>query len=143
VKVLRRKDYDHNQLQSKENGEQFSQSAILSNELGMEKVFIHHEILGSGRRASSPHRHERSDEFIYVLRGSPTAIEGTEEVHIGVGDCVTFKANSPLLHYLENRTRDDVEVLVISRRLDISDVRYTVSESVTGSKGSPPTKSSI
>lgn len=128
MKVLRQTDFEYRQLRSAKTGEEFSRSSVLSSVLGAKDFFIHHEILSPGRRASSPHVHMQTDEFIYVLKGQPTLIEGTEELTLGPGDCGIFSAGSPQLHVLENRSHEDAEVLVVSKKLSEPDVNYALPE---------------
>jgi uncharacterized cupin superfamily protein len=124
MKRLRRGDFEHEPLRSSRTGEEFSSSAVLSKALGSAELFIHHEILASGKRASSPHRHSDGEEFVYVLKGRPVVVEGAEAGELSPGDCVLFEAGSAALHYLENRTTEEVEMLVVRKKLAAPDVSY-------------------
>jgi uncharacterized cupin superfamily protein len=101
MKVLERQNFSHRQLVCQRSGEEFSRSAILSAETGAKDLFIHHEILLPGKRCSSPHFHSKTDEFVYGLP-----------------------------HFLENRTHEDVELLVVCKQLDESDVVYSQSPEI-------------
>jgi uncharacterized cupin superfamily protein len=130
MKVLERQNFSHRQLVCQRSGEEFSRSAILSAETGAKDLFIHHEILLPGKRCSSPHFHSKTDEFVYVLKGRPTAVEGLKVVELSIGSCLCFPANSGLPHFLENRTHEDVELLVVCKQLDESDVVYSQSPEI-------------
>lgn len=105
-------DLEHQQLSSS-SGEIFSKSAILSELFSYRKIFIHHEILSPGKRASSPHRHTAQEEMIFVLEGFPTAHLGNQAEQLKPGDMIGFKPGSKELHYIENTTDRDVRFLVI------------------------------
>lgn len=124
MKTVRRKDQKYEQLSSAKTGEDFSRSAVLSAALESKDFFIHQEVLAPGRRASAPHFHKQTDEFLYVLAGHPVIVEGGEELELAPGDCALFSAGSGLPHFIENRSAEIVELLVVGRRLSEPDVEY-------------------
>ncbi len=105
-------DLHHQQLISK-SGEIFSKSAILTELFSYRKIFVHHEILSPGKKASAPHRHTAQEEMIFVLDGFPTAHLGNQAEQLKPGDIIGFKPGSQELHFIENTTNQDVRLLVI------------------------------
>ena len=101
------------QLVSSKTGEIFSRSAILTELLSFQKIFIHHEILSPGRRASSPHRHIEQEEMVFVLDGFAIAHLGNQVVELKPGDFIGFKPGSKDLHFIENTSDEEVRFLVI------------------------------
>jgi uncharacterized cupin superfamily protein len=69
------------------------------------------------------HRHTGSDEFIYVLEGTPTLITGAGETELSPGMCAGFPAGGTA-HHLENRSAADVVILEIGDRLPGDQVTY-------------------
>lgn len=71
--------------------------------------------LAPGAWTALHHRHERQDEFVYVLEGTPTLITDAGETALAPGMCAGFPAGgSP--HHLENRGNTDVVILEIGDR---------------------------
>lgn len=124
MKMIRRQDYPHELLKSSRTGEEFSHSAVLSSVLNSEDFFIRHEILSPGKRASSPHYHEQTEEFVFVIKGTIVVTEGNETSEMTVGDAALFTANAKLGHCIENTATVPAEFLVFSKRLQIPDVTY-------------------
>ena len=122
MEFLKRSDYIHRQLSSKKSGEKFSLSAVISEALKVNDLFIHHEILAPGHRASGPHFHRVVDEVVFVIRGACTVAEGDRRTLAETGDCVSFAAGSGLLHLVENNSAEEVELLVISKNVVEADV---------------------
>ena len=117
-------DLPHEQLSSLKTGEVFSCSAILSKLFTFEKLFVHHEILSPGKRASSPHHHTLQEEMIFILEGFPMAHHGKETLNLKPGDCVGFKPNSKDLHFVENNTSREVRFLVICSKPEDDQIIY-------------------
>lgn len=103
----------HEQLVSSKTGEIFSKSAVLTEILSCQKVFVHHEILSTGRRASSPHSHTIMEEIIFVLKGYPTAILGNQTAPLKPGDFLKFDPGVQEHHYIENTSGEEAHFLVI------------------------------
>jgi uncharacterized cupin superfamily protein len=108
------KELSHRELSSKKTGEKYSLSASLSERFGFQDLFIHHEVIPPGRRASAPHRHTHREEMIVVLEGAPTAHVGNEARILKPGDLVGFKPEDERLHFVENKTSAEVRVLVVA-----------------------------
>jgi uncharacterized cupin superfamily protein len=90
------------------------------------QLFLHSEMVRPGTKASAPHFHRSIDEIIYVTSGELIAVEGSQESKLEIGDFAIFKANSELLHYLENRSNTEATFLIFRRNLDKSDVKFEV-----------------
>lgn len=103
----------HKELVSTSSGEIFSKSAVLTEILGHQDIFIHHEILLPGRRSSSPHSHTHREEIIFVLKGSPTIHLGDQGIQLQPEDFIGFEPGSTQLHFIENATTEEVRFLVI------------------------------
>lgn len=107
-------DLQHRQLQSKSGAEQYSLSAVITESLELNDLFVHHEILKPGHRASAPHFHTHREEMIYVIEGTPTAHLGPNRVRLRPGDFVAFPAGSELDHFVENDSDATTVFLVIA-----------------------------
>jgi uncharacterized cupin superfamily protein len=72
--------------------------------------------LAPGAWSALHHRHTRSDEFVYVLAGTPTLITDMGETELSPGMCAGFPAGGTA-HHLENRSTADVVILEVGDRL--------------------------
>lgn len=72
--------------------------------------------LPPGSWSALHHRHTRSDEFVYVLEGTPTLITDAGETELSPGMCAGFPADGTA-HHLENRSPADVVILEVGDRL--------------------------
>ncbi|CBW27288.1 conserved hypothetical protein [Halobacteriovorax marinus SJ] len=88
------------------------------------QLFLYSEKVRPGTKASAPHYHRSIDEIIYVTNGELIAVEGSKETKLESGDFVIFKANSELLHYLENRTGTEATFLIFRRNTKNDDVKF-------------------
>ena len=105
---------EHRELKSLRTGELYAHSAVISEVIGMKNLFVHHEIIPPGRRASGPHIHFEQEEMIFVLAGSPIARLGEQEVQLKAGAFMGFKPGGSEAHFVENKSAEDVQLLVIS-----------------------------
>lgn len=103
----------HKEMKSLKTGEIFSRSAVLTDLLGFKNIFVHHEILTPGKRASSPHSHSHQEEMIFVLKGNPTAHQGSKSYELAPGDFMGFAPSHDEFHFVENKSNADAEFLVI------------------------------
>ena len=85
-------------------------------------AFIH--VLAPGTRSSIKHWHAAEDEFVYVLEGELTVVEGETESVLGPGDAATFPQAVPVGHYLWNRSAAPVRCMVVGTRAPIDRVTY-------------------
>jgi len=62
------------------------------------------------------HAHSRQDEFVYVLRGSPTLVTNEGKTPLRPGMCAGFRAGTGDAHHLVNETTDEVVYLEVGDR---------------------------
>lgn len=124
MNIINLQDITHRQLKSKQTGELYSQSAVITDHFGFKDIFVHHEILLPGIKSSHPHYHTQSEELIFIIDGKPTAIYGDDIVQLKPGDFIGFKPGISEYHVLENNTDTKVTVLVISSKPEIDEVKY-------------------
>jgi uncharacterized cupin superfamily protein len=82
------------------------------------------EVLQPGSRSSIKHWHSAEDELIYVLEGEITMVEGAEETLLRMGYAATFKAGTPVGHYLHNRSDAVTRCLVVGTRASVDRITY-------------------
>ena len=73
--------------------------------------FIHDDILPPGTSVGV-HKHESDEEYYYVLSGKGVMTLDGEQYEVRAGDVTAVFPNGT--HGLENRSADDLRVLVIS-----------------------------
>lgn len=71
-------------------------------------------IFGPGGRSGKRPHTQPHEEFALVIKGQVTLTLADEENTLTTGDAVTFPARAP--HVWENRTKETVEILMVSRR---------------------------
>ncbi len=113
MKIKNLNNLIHHDLDSSKTGEIYSKSVVLTELLGFQDLFVHHEILSPGQRTSAPHSHTLQEEMIIVLNGSPTCHIGDQLLPMKTGDFIGFKPASAELHYIENASNEMVYLLVI------------------------------
>ena len=62
------------------------------------------------------HAHSRQDEFVYVLRGSPTLVTNEGKTPLRPGMCAGFRAGTGDAHHLVNETTEEVVYLEVGDR---------------------------
>jgi uncharacterized cupin superfamily protein len=70
-----------------------------------------------GGRSSQTHWHTEEDEFLYMLDGRLTVIEGETETAIGPGDACCWKAGTPVGHSLRNDSDAAASYLIVGSRI--------------------------
>lgn len=88
------------------------------------------ETLAPGARSSLKHWHSSEDEFVYVLDGEATLIEGEIHTPLYAGDAATFRAGDPVGHCLVNRSDRPVRYLVVGTRAAVDRITYPDHERV-------------
>lgn len=121
MQIIRGKEIVHkNPSQNKDYP--YALSSIL---FETDQLFVSSELLGPGKKASAPHRHQLQDEIILVTKGELQVFEGTEKATLAGGDYVCFAANSHNDHYIENNSEKDAQFILIRRSKHLhGDVRY-------------------
>lgn len=115
MKLFRRSEHQSKEMVSSKTGETFSHSQVLTEGLSSKDLFVTHELIPAGRRASGAHAHKETDEIVYVLTGHPTAVEGDQRIPLAPGDSVCFQAGTSEFHFVENETSVDAQILVIKK----------------------------
>lgn len=113
---------EHRQLSSATTGETYARSAVLSEGLGLRSLFVHHDVVPPGTRASAAHRHSEREELVVVLSGTVTAwSDGAPEV-ISAGGVAAFPPG--VSHYVENASAEPAEILVVASQGEHDRVSY-------------------
>jgi uncharacterized cupin superfamily protein len=94
------------------------------------------ETLQPGVPPADKHWHEKEDEFLYVLSGELTVIEGEAETTLHSGDAACWPAGTPVAHAVANRSKDPCTFLIVGTRVmhdachypDTGKVLYTEGE---------------
>jgi uncharacterized cupin superfamily protein len=122
IKVLSLGQLPHHELSNRL--EKLSRSAVLTDPLDFENLFVHHEVLATGRRSSNPHFHTHIEEMFLVLEGNPTVFYGQKSFRTKPGDFVGFSPGIRHAHYIQNQTQTEVRVLVICSNHNLDQVIY-------------------
>ena len=88
----------------------------LGDAFGLKSFGVNLTRLAPGGQSALLHRHERADEFVYVLEGRPTLRTDEGEAELAPGICAGFPACG-VAHHLVNRTEEDVVYLEIGDRV--------------------------
>jgi uncharacterized cupin superfamily protein len=118
VKVIAKEQLNHVQLLSSKTNEYYSFSELVSKLLGSKQLFIHHNILKPGSRSSEPHRHTLIEEVVYIVKGNATVVEDQKEITINEGAFILFDPKEKGIHYLANRTNQNIETLTFSVNME-------------------------
>lgn len=114
MRALHLSELDHQQLRSKSGTEEYSLSGVVTDVLGLKDLFVHHEILKPGHRASAPHYHTHREEMIFVIEGTPTAHLGELRLRLSPGDFLAFPPGEAINHFVENESDATASFLVIA-----------------------------
>jgi uncharacterized cupin superfamily protein len=87
----------------------------LGDVFGLKNFGVNLTRLAPGGESALLHRHNKQDEFIYILQGEPTLMTEHEEIKLSPGMCAGFPAMG-IAHQLVNRSRQDVLVLEVGDR---------------------------
>lgn len=83
---------------------------------GLENFGVNLTRLAPGSVSALRHAHEKQDEFIYVLEGTPTLVTNAGEEELKPGMCAGFRAGTGDAHHLVNRSSNDVVYLEVGDR---------------------------
>jgi uncharacterized cupin superfamily protein len=70
------------------------------------------------------HAHSKQDEFVYILRGTPTLVTDEGRTRLSPGMCAGFKAGTGNGHHLVNETNEDVVYLEVGDRTPGDEASY-------------------
>lgn len=82
---------------------------------GLKNFGVNLTRLMPGGESALLHWHSRQDEFVYILKGTPTLVTDRGEMQLAPGMCAGFPA-AGLAHHLVNRSGRDVLYLEIGDR---------------------------
>jgi uncharacterized cupin superfamily protein len=80
--------------------------------------------LEAGDRLWPYHTHHANEEWLIVLRGSPTLRTPEGERELAEGDVVAFPRGEPGAHQISNRTDAPIRVLMLSTLLSPDVIEY-------------------
>ena len=84
----------------------------LSQQAGLERLALYIARIPPGKESFAYHKHERNEEFIYILSGRGIAQIAEKELEIGPGDFMGFPAPDGPPHHLINPFKDDLVYLM-------------------------------
>lgn len=123
MKIFNLKSTPHKQLSSKDD-DPYSLSAVISELLNLDKLFVHHEIIEPGRQISAPHYHSNSEEFFIVLEGTPDLIIDNERLSLKPGDYFAHNPKSNSKKYTIRNDSADVASIIVVRSSSAQDAKY-------------------
>ncbi|MFV0301546.1 MAG: cupin domain-containing protein [Paracoccus sp. (in: a-proteobacteria)] len=91
---------------------------------GLKIMGVNIVTLAPGERSARKHWHSGSDEFVMVLEGVATVIEGDAATEIGPGDLALWPAGSEVAHQILNRSDAPLRYLCAGTNPDAETVRY-------------------
>jgi uncharacterized cupin superfamily protein len=84
--------------------------------LGLERCGVNQETIEPGGRSSMPHAHSHEEEFVYVLRGTPTLwLDGYVKA-LAPGSCAAFPAGTGIAHTFLNESSSPIQLLIVGIR---------------------------
>ena len=91
---------------------------------GLKNFGVNLTRLAPGSESALRHSHEKQDEFVYVLEGTPMLVTNSGEQQLKPGMCAGFRAGTGDAHHLVNRSSSDVVYLEIGDRTPGDSVAY-------------------
>lgn len=122
------KEIPHEQLYSASSGETYSLSAVVSDLVESQQFFIHHDVTSPGDKTSASHRHTINEEYIYVLKGSPTLVTEGKAVSVFEGSLICLDPRDKQASYLINQSEQVMETLTFSIKSEWDVVVYSDNE---------------
>ena len=108
------------------------EALLFSDSGGLTQFGAFVETLYPGAHSSELHWHEKEDEFVYILSGMVTLVEGDEngitETEMHAGDAATFKSGVPIGHCLKNQSSSPATYLVVGTRDDHDHWHYPLKD---------------
>ena len=106
-----------------------------SDDGGLTQFGAYVETLHPGARSSDKHWHEKEDEFLYVLAGEVTVVEGETEAVLRSGDAACWPAGKPVPHTVANRSAATCTYLIVGTRVTHDVCHYSESGQVLYTEG--------
>ena len=79
---------------------------------GLERLALYIARIPPGKESFIFHRHERNEEFLFILSGRGRAEIGEQKTEVGPGDIMAFPAPDGPPHHLTNPFREDLIYLM-------------------------------
>ena len=89
---------------------------VLGDLFGLRNFGVNLTRLAPGAMSALRHAHEKQDEFVYVLEGTPTLRTNEGAMLLSPGMCAGFRAGTGDAHHLVNESATDVVYLEIGDR---------------------------
>lgn len=109
----------------------------LSDAVGLTQFGIGEVTLQPGSATGLFHWHEREDEFVYVLEGEATVVEGEHVYTLGVGECAGWRAGEAVGHTVENRSDKPLRILELGTRDPAEIAHYPGIDMILRRDGNP------
>jgi len=90
---------------------------LLSDAGGLTQFGVRLETLAPGAGTGERHWHSAEDEFLYVVAGRVSVIDGTGTHDLGPGDAACWRAGVPNPHCLRNRTDAPCRYIIAGARV--------------------------
>ena len=103
------------------DNESFGEGFRVTDRVGLKALGIWYEKLPPGKRSAFPHAHTHEEEFIFVLKGSPTIWLNGFAKQIDAGQFAAFPSNTGIAHVVLNNTDEEVIYLCIGETQDFPD----------------------
>ncbi len=84
----------------------------LGNFIGITKYGINLTTIKPGGVPALMHRHSKSDEFVFIIKGTATVVTENEKFTLSEGECTGFIPSGPA-HMLRNESSEDFVYLEI------------------------------
>ncbi|HFQ14826.1 MAG TPA: cupin domain-containing protein [Rhodobacteraceae bacterium] len=91
---------------------------------GLSQFGVNLSRLAPGAASALKHWHENEDEFVFIVEGVATLIEGDRETPLAAGEAAAFKAGVETGHHIVNRSERDVVFLEIGSRASAERAHY-------------------
>lgn len=88
----------------------------LGDVFGLKNFGVNLTRLAPKAQSALRHSHEKQDELVYILEGTPTLVSDEGHTQLRPGMCAGFRAGTGNAHHLINETERDVVYLEIGDR---------------------------
>lgn len=83
---------------------------------GLTQFGVSYAVLDAGQRSSQLHWHSHEDEFLYLLSGRLTVVEGETETELGPGDAACWPAGQEIGHTIRNDGSEPATYILVGTR---------------------------
>ncbi len=90
MKTIKPSDFKHEQLKNQKTGELYSLSDLISQNIGSNQLFFHHDIVRPSLKSSGAHRYNIIEEVVYIIKGSVKIVFGNQHTILEEGSIVYF-----------------------------------------------------